>query len=140
MGLITLVYASAAVEPLDDDALSALLQQSRDKNLRSMVTGMLLYQDGNFMQALEGPEETVLGLEAEIRSDPRHKRMMRLLRRPIEHREFPNWSMGFRKLSSQTRSLGETDFMYRSLSDISFVFEPTRAQRLLLTFRESMAA
>ena len=36
---------------------------------------MLLYKDGEFMQALEGDEAQVHSLSAQIAKDPRHKEL-----------------------------------------------------------------
>ena len=140
MSLISLVYASSAVSPLDDHQLAQLLDASRANNAALDVTGMLLYRDGNFMQALEGEEEVVLGLERRIRNDPRHRGVLRLLKRPIVEREFPEWSMGFRRPGKQLRIPGETDAADLALTDLWFAKEPTRAQKLLLTFRETVRA
>ena len=52
--MIALVYVSAARKLFDEAELSALLTQCRANNARLGVTGVLLYADGNFMQALEG--------------------------------------------------------------------------------------
>jgi hypothetical protein len=52
-------YSSAALVPFSDAELTDLLAVSRANNLRLGVTGMLLYHDGSFLQALEG-EETIV--------------------------------------------------------------------------------
>ena len=53
-----LVYASRAAQPFTDAELVELLTRSRQKNDRLDVTGMLLYHDGSFIQALEGNRES----------------------------------------------------------------------------------
>ena len=45
--------------------------------------------------------------------------------------------MGFRNVGPLERRIGETDFLYRRFDDPAFVDDPTQAQRLLLSFRES---
>ena len=60
---------------------------------------MLLYKDGNFMQALEGPDDAVRALFATIRSDERHRGVILLLEQQIEQRSFSDWTMGFQNLS-----------------------------------------
>lgn len=137
MGLISLVYVSAAAQPFDDAALTTLLQKSRSNNLERHITGMLLYRDGSFMQALEGEQDGVEALEAIIRDDPRHTQMTRLLTQELTERQFPEWAMGFRNVGPLERRIGETDFLYRRFDDPAFVNDPTQAQRLLLTFRET---
>jgi hypothetical protein len=55
-----LVYVSAAVTWFSEAELRALLTGARFRNENADITGMLLYKDGNFMQALEGSEAAVL--------------------------------------------------------------------------------
>jgi hypothetical protein len=39
---------------MSDKHLEAMLKKARNKNEKSAITGMLLYRDGFFIQALEG--------------------------------------------------------------------------------------
>lgn len=50
--MINLIYTSSAVELFREDELVELLKTSRDNNRRRGITGMLLYNDGNFLQVL----------------------------------------------------------------------------------------
>jgi hypothetical protein len=60
---------------------------------------MLLYGNGTFMQALEGEEATVDPLFAKIERDPRHANVLSIHRKTIDARQFPEWSMGFKRMS-----------------------------------------
>ena len=93
-----LIYVSSAVALMSQPALEALLKAARAKNRRLGVTGMLLYHDGNFMQALEGDEPAVLTLAGSIASDPRHKDMQVVVRYATDGREFAEWDMAFHQL------------------------------------------
>ena len=95
MALHTIVYASSATSLPSVEQLNALLAASRESNRRASLTGMLLYNDGNFMQCLEGPEEAVKATYARIASDPGHKGVITLLDEPIAQRSFADWQMGF---------------------------------------------
>ncbi len=138
--MFTLVYVSTAVTPFDQKELADLLARSRANNDSLGITGMLLYKDGNFMQALEGEEAQVLALNAKIARDPRHRGMMVLLKEHQPQRSFAEWSMAFRDLNSSDaqRVPGFNEFMNANLTDRAFADDPSRAQRLLLTFRRSM--
>lgn len=96
---IGLVYVSAAREFFSAEKLKALLAQSREKNARLGITGLLLHKSGTFMQILEGPEPEVLKLFSAIERDPRHCNVNRLFVWPIERREFANWSMAFHEMA-----------------------------------------
>lgn len=138
--LFGLVYASSAVHPFSKDQLVALLDVARRDNSQLGVTGLLLYADGNFMQALEGEESTVRELHDRIARDPRHSGVITLIQGPIESRSFSDWSMGFRDLRSpEIQSLpGFSAFLDVPLNDRSFVTEPSRSLRLLALFRDKM--
>ncbi len=138
--LFSLVYASSAVELFSTTELVALLECCRRNNTAAGVTGMLLYKAGNFMQVLEGEEETVRRLHAKILCDPRHRGVLTLTEHMITERQFGGWSMGFRNLTDPAlRTLpGYNEFLNVPLDDAGFAAHPSRAQRLLATFRDKM--
>jgi hypothetical protein len=138
--MISLIYVSSAVEPFTKEELLSLLETSRRNNVRINVTGMLLYKDGNFMQLIEGDAPAIHRLQARIKRDPRHTGLLTLLERPIAERQFSDWSMGFKDLSdSDLRKLpGYSAFLNEPLNSEAFAGNPSRAQKLLLTFRERM--
>jgi hypothetical protein len=138
--LFFLVYVSSAVRPFSRVDLEDLLATSRDNNARAGITGMLLYKDGNFMQVLEGEEGPVRALYDKIGDDPRHRGKIVLRQGFTEERQFPGWSMGFRDLESpEARAIpGYSEFMNTPLTGQEFSEDPTRAQKLLLTFKKTM--
>jgi len=138
--MLSLVYASSAVHLFSEEDLKDLLRQSRDNNTRLGLTGMLLYKDGNFLQVLEGPESALTGLYEKIQSDPRHYHVLKLMRKPIQEREFAAWSMGFKNLSDVNlqQTPGYSSFLNEPLNSSGFQADPTRAQKLLGMFREKM--
>ncbi len=91
--LLAIVYESRATHGLDADALPALLAQARFRNRAYGVTGMLLTEDGWFLQALEGPEPIVDDLMRSIARDPRHEHVRVLARELRQQRRFPDWAM-----------------------------------------------
>jgi hypothetical protein len=94
-----LVYASEASEPMDENALSEILSTSRENNAETGVTGMLLYRNQVFLQALEGERSEVQQLYVRISEDDRHSNIITLMGRPIEERDFEGWSMAFKNLN-----------------------------------------
>ncbi|HYM03971.1 MAG TPA: BLUF domain-containing protein, partial [Stellaceae bacterium] len=93
-----LVYISIAPRRYTDSEMTALLAQCRRSNAALGVTGVLLYKDGHFMQALEGPQDVVENLYARICRDPRHRDAIRMLDQTVDTRDFAEWSMGYRRL------------------------------------------
>lgn len=93
--MLQIVYASASVAPVSQQTLYDILSHARTKNERSNVTGFLLYDDGSFLQVLEGPDAAVEAIYASICADPRHHRIRLLLRKTVTEREFGDWTMAF---------------------------------------------
>ena len=60
--LYFLIYVSQATPPMTGAMLDALREQASNFNRSTGLTGCLLYQDGLFMQMLEGPREVVTAL------------------------------------------------------------------------------
>jgi hypothetical protein len=132
--LIHLIYASAATRPLNAQELGQLLEQSRANNTRLGLTGMLLYADGSFFQALEGPSDVVTALYEKIEHDARHAQVTRIISEPIPRRYFSDWSMGFSNISAQDEAQmpGSNDFFGKahSFNDVTY----GRAKKLLAAF------
>ena len=97
--MIQLVYVSTSVKPFTNDDLFELLGKARKSNEALGITGMLLYKNSEFMQALEGDADSVHSVSAKIAKDPRHKEIQILVDDPCKQREFPDWSMGFQNLN-----------------------------------------
>jgi Sensors of blue-light using FAD len=135
-----LVYVSSATRPFSREDLRVLLETCRKNNAELGVTGMLLYKDGNFMQVLEGDEGAVRGLYARIAADPRHGGEITLQQGFAEGRQFPDWSMGFRDLDSPEAHAdqGYNEFLNAPLTGREFSGDPSRAQKLLITFKRTM--
>ena len=132
------VYASSAVGKFSDSDLMSLLEASRENNARDGVTGMLLYKDGNFMQALEGPPEGVRAVLERVRRDPRHRGMLKLIEGFRDGRDFGDWSMAFANLNNEALATtpGYSEFMAKPLNDAEFVSQPSKVRTLLLSFRK----
>lgn len=138
--IFQLVYVSSAKTKFSKAELEALLDQSRQKNARLGLSGILLYHDGNFMQLLEGEENQVRSLYAHIARDPRHHGCMILISGQVAERTFPGWTMGFRDLTSaEVKAMpGYNSFMNHDARGDTFPTEPNRAMTLLRTFRASL--
>jgi hypothetical protein len=98
MEMYQLLYASNAVNLMSEDELKLLLEQSRQKNRRLGIGGMLVYHEGAFLQILEGEESQINALFETIRSDKRHDNVTFLGARTVEERTFQSWDMAFQKL------------------------------------------
>lgn len=100
--MIHLIYISSATSWPSEYDLRELLGQSRARNLKLNITGMLLYDNATYMQVLEGLEKDVHEIYSSILKDPRNTGNVVLAEEEISQRDFPNWSMGFKNLKSCT--------------------------------------
>lgn len=132
-----LVYCSTARRLFSDEELGELLAQSRERNARLAITGLLLYYEGGFMQVLEGAEEHVRDVFSSIARDPRHHQIETILEGPVEQRDFPGWSMAYRHLRRPTElPAGYSDFFHSSFPEADFAAHPGLSRTLLLEFRK----
>lgn len=92
--LRTLVYVSALVAPWTEATVEAIVRESRDRNARAGVTGVLLHCDGSIMQCLEGPEAAVRETFRRIAHDARHSNLIVAIDVESSARTFPTWLMG----------------------------------------------
>lgn len=100
--MIHLIYIGSSVGTPSEQDLIELLDQARCKNWKLNVTGMLLYDCNTYLQVLEGDKKDVYRVYNSIRYDQRVERLITLVDEEITHRDFPDWSMGFKNLESQT--------------------------------------
>ncbi len=97
----TLIYSSEVETYLGDIDISSLLYAARQSNAEHKVTGVLLHHNGNFIQVLEGEEETIKRLYETILKDRRHKNIKLLLEKEIDKRQFNGWDMGFKNITDE---------------------------------------
>ncbi len=137
--LFHLIYVSTAVTAMNDDALTQLLRQSRASNEENRITGMLLYKNGHFMQVLEGDEVTVMKMFATIEQDARHKSVDVLRAEHIQHRDFPDWTMGFKNMTGVDPATvpGYTRFLEQDFNAEYFSERAVEAHAMLLAVKDS---
>lgn len=124
-----LVYVSTAKRPMTHDELLDLLQAARVKNAKHNVTGMLLYSEGTFIQALEGERENLYAVYNAIKLDPRHYNIILMVSGSVEERVFPNWSMAFASVNGDVLELIEG---YLNPSNKNFIGDNDHATILML--------
>ncbi len=136
--LHSVVYVSASTRPFSPERLATLVTRSRERNSIAGITGMMLYKDGYFLQAIEGGKKEVCGLRDRIMGDPRHGSFIVLQDGPVGRREFPDWTMGFQDLEeSDVRHDPEFSRLLKTLlHEERFSVNPGQAIRLLLSFAE----
>ena len=91
--LATLIYRSTAAIEFGATELARLMEHARARNRSLSITGMLVFDDGQFFQWLEGPAIAVEKLWKAIENDPRHDDVRLLGRHSIPVRLFGDWEM-----------------------------------------------
>jgi hypothetical protein len=136
--MIEIVYVSRAHKRFNSDELADMLRIFRKNNQKVGITGLFLYDGyGTFIQALEGNPDSVKALYEKIRNDDRHSRVNLIGENVIQHRNFPDWRMGFKNLDlSPVSDLdGYSDFLQKT-NRASYLSEhPSLALDLLEYFK-----
>jgi hypothetical protein len=96
-----IIYLSWTTAPFTDTQLQQLLVRARRRNAELAVTGILFYGNERFMQVLEGEEDTVRELYAQIRQDARHGNILTFANKPVAQRAFTEWAMAFQSVTPQ---------------------------------------
>ena len=115
--MIQISYISSATAPMSNQDLLGLLQECRENNAQSGVTGMLIYATQRSYKCWKATKKLSMILSirsARTRATP----ICRVLhRRTIERRQYSDWSMGFKRVSDKElrvveglRDFGEKDF------------------------------
>lgn len=138
--MIELMYVSRAQQRFTEQQLTELLAISRRNNTLNNITGLLLYDGfGSFIQVIEGDESEVERLFKHIKNDSRHTNINRIACQPISQRGFPEWQMGFKRLSDDNIAglEGFSQFMQAEQKFEHLSYEQSFAIKMLRYFRDS---
>ena len=88
-------YLSEAVSDMSFLGLMRLLESARAFNQNNGISGILLYDNQQFGQIIEGERASVMKAWKRIQEDKRHHRIELLEIREISERSFPDWLLRF---------------------------------------------
>jgi len=93
-----IIYRSTTTAPTGRaaDDIPAILREAAARNGIDGITGLLYSEEAAFLQAIEGPEESIAHLIDSLRADPRHRDFTILLDRATDRRDFGDWTMAYR--------------------------------------------
>ena len=140
MSLHCLVYVSLSNQEMTEKDLKNLLKGARAEMKDLDITGLLLYRDGFYIQALEGEECKIDALFDRISKDPRHRDVTTVYKKPIQQRSFTDWTMGFSRIDDATaleKIDGYSDFLQNPTPGF-FKAQPSYAQMLLENFKHDL--
>lgn len=88
-----LTYKSIATAAPRPNDLDVLVTRARQRNRSLDVTGMLLFEDGCFLQTIEGPPQALATLWSSIQRDGRHNHIEVLSEHMVPARLFSDWDL-----------------------------------------------
>ena len=133
--MIQLIYVSTASIRVSKDDLQTILLTSIQYNYKKNITGLLLYDQGTFCQALEGEAEDVHDLFSKILEDDRHTNIIKIFDDEIRTRDFSSWSMNCINLDHYDKKQinGYKDFS-EAVHNWNYV-NPLQAKEVLMHFK-----
>ena len=93
MHLIVYMSSTTLSKEEVEREMANIATTAQDHNAKQDITGVLFFENGHFLQALEGEEATLRELYKKIGNDPRHTNINTLVDTPITKRSFSDWSM-----------------------------------------------
>lgn len=78
------------------DDIPGIVRQAIARNGIDGITGLLYTEEDTFLQAIEGPAQSMSDLLDRLYEDRRHRDLKILADRTIEEREFGDWTMIYR--------------------------------------------
>lgn len=88
-----LAYKSTATATPSATDLDVLVTRARARNRSLGITGMLLFEDGHFLQTLEGSPDSLETLWSSIKHDGRHNHIEVLSKHLMTARLFSDWEL-----------------------------------------------
>ena len=93
--MFQLIYCSEAHADNTVQDISDIMSSSQAFNIKHDITGCLLLQQNQFMQFMEGDQETVKQLYSKICLDRRHHNVTLVSTATHEQRLFNKWNIAF---------------------------------------------
>lgn len=113
----SIFYRSKAVKPPTPTELEAIVSEAQARNSRLGITGMLLYENGRYVQTLEGPPIELDQIWASVRQDSRHTEIEVLSEHLAPGRLFSGWHMQLfdRNKRGSRQSTGNAEALAREI-------------------------
>ncbi len=107
--LYQLTYRSEAKMGISAEDINSILRQSEANNPKFEITGCLVYNEGYFVQLLEGEKEIVKERFDIIELDQRHEMVEVLSEGETLERMFEDWKMAYIKLPDKPATKLESE-------------------------------
>jgi hypothetical protein len=117
-----IVYISKISEQIDDveSTIKNIVESAKQNNKSIDITGVLFYENGYFLQALEGQKDVVNATYDKISKDSRHHQFIKIIDEPISTRSFADWSMDTFYIDSPTLITPDNIVSFKELYEQCF--------------------
>lgn len=107
--MIRLIYTGSINAQQTPEQLTRLIEDSRNRNLRDGICGVMVLVGQDFLQVIEGKGEDVERYYRQVFSDKKRYNLTLLARQTIQVPIFDAWSLGFIKGEPATNPYQPTD-------------------------------
>jgi len=107
--MIRLIYSGSLVRSPSREQVSEFLVNTRLRNQRKKISGVLILMGRNFLQVIEGPEVEIDYLYSRLVQETQRYSLILLSRQYIREAVFHSWSLGFIDAASHQKTLMNAD-------------------------------
>jgi ethanolamine ammonia-lyase large subunit len=90
-----IAYVSTASTDLQEQEIDDIMAKTNEYNSGEKITGILLYNERNFFQLIEGEKKTIQNLYEKIKQDYRHKNIIKILEKTVSEPAFDGYLTDF---------------------------------------------
>jgi len=109
--LQTLCYVSSSTPNLKSEDLEQLFSRTKRNNLKSNISGILIFNSGNFLQIMEGEQKNISKLYKKISKDKKHTNLIKLIEMPLSERLFADYETGFSIIKDRKKANQLEDYL-----------------------------
>jgi hypothetical protein len=117
--IFQITYSSVAKPELTISDIEEIMAEAVNNNAANDITGCLIFNQGYFLQILEGNKQNVMNLLDKIRLDDRHDHVIILSEGQTNSRTFKEWAMAYYHNPSNTNLNKEELAIKETLIDLS---------------------
>lgn len=135
--LTSIIYRSHAHSSISRTSIMKMIELANVHNIKSDVTGILIFNGIHFLQLLEGPQVQVNEIYSRICTDTRHYNIVELLNDVAPFRRFGNAGMELIDIDLHSNEDCLTAILNRGTTQHQLLYND-RALRFFRTFIESI--
>jgi len=117
--LKTICYISVTKDNVSEEKIDEMLDSLVKKNAAINISGIIIYNNNNFLQIIEGKDIIINILYNKIKKGPRHHHIIKLIDCPIEQTIFEEYKTSFTLIKNSEEMNNLTEYLqWIKLSDV----------------------